>query len=211
MSTTTATPRRPYGHLQFNRLAALASAHGHWWTCYAEGLSEPRPQGWTPEEVNAAASAGDEIGMGGIGAPERDILGAASHVTATGRLQWTVERDGEAVLLGSRRGDAVGRLGRDSVVVLRVVVTPSGSATAEMPLGREAVSDGVLSAVLGAAACIGAEAQARAAIGFQGDVYTITGPVGDERSAPSAAFVAWREAAGKPAKRLVDKSPVRRL
>lgn len=145
--------------------------------------------------------------MGGIPAPELDASGAAGHVTATGRLRWTVERNGEAVLLGSRRGEAVGRPGRESVVVLRAVVTPSGRCSAELPLGREAVSPGVLSAVLGAAATIGAETRVRAAVGFDGEVYDLVWIAGDV-SIESAAFRAWREAASRPAKRLTDKRPV---
>lgn len=99
-----ATPPRPYNHMTPRQAAsacALARAYGHYWAgCPGvDGLC-------SVAEIEALSRATEETGepgaLMGIRAPSLDASGRVVHETMSGRLIWTVDRDGN-VLVDVRR------------------------------------------------------------------------------------------------------------
>lgn len=131
----------------FDRAHRLASAHGHWWA----GVVEPRPQGWTLDQIAAAQTAAIDSGESWA------LIGlqfSLSHSTATGRLEWTVAADGAVTLLGCRAGRAFG-LPALSVTVATATVDLGGNARVAYPRGHAALSAGVVGALKGALSALG--------------------------------------------------------
>ncbi len=121
--TTTLTPA------QFAAARALASAHFHLWGGVPEGTYDlDAIRAWSESE-----NAGDSFP--GIEAPEMDGSNIV-HTTGTGRLTWTVERDGDVTLQIFRPAQA----GENAPLeVARVQVINDNPAQFEPEMGLEVV------------------------------------------------------------------------
>lgn len=141
--------------LQFVRLLALAGAFGHWWARVVKDCA-PRAL-WTTQGIEAAQAAAlaeeeeeyPDLNFNG------GLLFATSHTTASGRLAWDVSADGTTHLRGCRRGDAVGRPGESSVVVIKARMSTSGGVAVSFPLGVSKCSPGVVDSIIKALTALG--------------------------------------------------------
>lgn len=141
--------------LQFARLLLLASAFGHWWARVVKDL--PVRALWTTQGLEAAQDAAlAEEKSDNPGWPfNGGLLFATSHKTASGRLEWDVSADGTAHLRGCRRGEAVGRPGEASVVVVKARMSTSGGVAVSFPLGVSKCSPGVVDSIIKALTALG--------------------------------------------------------
>lgn len=192
--------------LQFARAHALAAAHGHWWA----GVVEPRPRGWTAEDLDAALYASAiETPPGWVGLSYR-----TAHVTGTRRLAWSVAEDGTTVLRGSRRGEAVGRPGDESATVALATVDPHGRVSIRLPMGLRALSGGVVEALLWALrALLGSEEAAMSALGAE-ILAVLTDGLSEEAYRVYPLYVPirnWVEGRRPPARLPYRREPVRQL
>jgi hypothetical protein len=141
--------------LQFSRLLALASAFGHWWARVVRDLP-PRAL-WTTQGIEAVqAAALKEEDEENPGWPfNGGVNFATTHRTASGRLEWDVSADGTVHLRGCRRGEAVGRPGEASVVVLKARMSTGGGVAVSFPLGVAQCSPGVVDTTIKALMALG--------------------------------------------------------
>ena len=205
----------------FERAHRIASAHGHWWT----RIVEPRPQGWTVEQIAEAQASAIKAGV------SPTMIGlqfATSHSTATGRLEWEVAPDGAVTLHGCRAGRAFG-LPALSVTVATATVDLGGNARVVYPRGHAALSAGVVGAVKGALSALGlGDDRVLLALGPEAVALWATEqmtwaiaqveaerPYGGAAFAGAAAAVAeaqriaaWAEMRRAPPRRPVSKRPV---
>lgn len=95
--------RHPIPAAQLRAAYCLAIAHGHEWAHLLQDEIE-RPEGWTAEEIRARVRDGrSSYSLPGIEAPYISADdGTIRHSTATRRLTWVVERDGQVHLWVSR-------------------------------------------------------------------------------------------------------------
>jgi hypothetical protein len=110
---------------QYERALALASAFGHHWAAAVTDQNEPSPELAEARNGLAACVAAGQVvpiaaidgcskehpnAVGGIFAPTLSTAGQVVHTTATGRLTWAIEADGEVALTIRRPSNARRRL-----------------------------------------------------------------------------------------------------